>query len=134
MFWLVVALEIVTLIPLFGDVQLFVLIVVPTASFFSIGVGTIVYLSSEHDIRRTVRGVASSTLLALEREISSLFDRRSELDQSQWDQLMRLRELHKELASAGRYRGLVLSVLSILAPLVGPAIAVTELLQQAGFP
>ena len=103
------------------------LLVVPTASFFSLGVGTIVFLDSERDIRHVVNEVAVSTLRTTECEIADLFNRRDELDQTGWDRLKELMSLHEKLAATGwyrSYRSAFLSVLSILAPFAGPIVSI----------
>jgi hypothetical protein len=101
-----------------------VLLVVPTASFFSLGVGTIVFLSSERNIRYVVNEVVASTLRTTERETVDLFNRRGELDQAGWNRLKELMSLHEKLVATGWYRSAFLSVLSILAPFAGPIVSI----------
>lgn len=128
LFWLGIVCSVATLYPLFiQHLHSFVILVVPTASFFSVGFGTIVFLSSEHDIRSVVGEVATSTLLATERESADLFTRRDNLDNVQWERLQRLVSLHEKVVATGSYRSVLVSGLSILVPLVVPAItAVAE--------
>lgn len=128
LFWFGIACAVVTLFIFvrFSDLRLFALLVVPTASFFSLGVGTIVFLDSERDIRHVVNEVAASTLRTTECEIADLFNRRGELDQAGRDRLKELMSLHEKLAATGWYRSYqsaFLSVLSILATLAGPIVS-----------
>jgi hypothetical protein len=97
--------------------NLFVVSIVPITAFFSIGVGAVVFLLSEHAIRSGVDCALRSTLRSIELELAELFSRRSQLDQVQWQRLKRLSSLHKQLATAGSYRSAVSSGFSILAPL-----------------
>jgi hypothetical protein len=128
LFWFGIACSVVTLfifVP-FSDLRWFVLLVVPTASFFSLGVGTIVFLDSERDIRHVVNEVAASTLRTTECEIADLFSRRDELNEAGQDRLKELMALHEKLAATGWYRSYqsaFLSVLSILATFAGPIVS-----------
>jgi len=129
LFWFGILCSVVTLFIFFrySDLFWFVLLVVPTASFFSLGVGTIVFLNSERDIRHVVNEVAASTLRTTEREIADLFNRRDELDQAARDRLKELMSLHEKLAATGwyrSYRSALFSVLSILAPFAGPIVSI----------
>ena len=122
-FWFGIALSIVTLVPLFSHLELFILIVVPTTMFFSIAFGTIVFLAAESAIRHIVRDKTSSTLAYLEQEITRLFHQRDSLTSSQWEEFAQLKTMHKELSSAGGHHSYLLSLLSLLSPLIGPAVA-----------
>ncbi len=126
-FWFGIALSIATLIPLFRHLTSFILVVVPITMFFSIAFGTIVFLTAEHAIRRVVRDKSSSTLADLEEEISRLFDQREILTAAQWEEFALLKQMHKELSSAGGYRGYLPSILSLIPPLLGPAVAAVAL-------
>ena len=86
----------------------------------------VVFLTSEHDIRRVVNGVAASTLRAAEAEIADLFNRRSSLDDLQWKRLQELTALHEKMVATGSYRSALLSGLSILVPFVGPVAAAVD--------
>ncbi len=123
MFWLGIVCSVVTLYPLFvHHIHWFVTLVVPLASFFSVGFGTIVFLNSEHDIRSVVREIAASTLLSTEHEIADLFNRRRSLDELRWKRLQGLMSLHEKVVATGSYRSALVSGLSILVPLVVPVI------------
>jgi len=124
LFWFLIVCSVATLVPLFTNLRWFVLFVVPVASFFSLGFGTIVFLTSENDIRCVVNGVVARTLRSVEPEIADLFNRRGGLDDLQWKRLQELMALHDKMATTGSYRSVLLSGLSILVPFVGPVAAI----------
>jgi hypothetical protein len=101
----------------------FVLFFVPAAGFFSIGLGTVVFLRSEGAIRQAVKNVTSSTLLLIETEVAKLSRRLGELDDASRKRLTELNALHKEVAMAGSYRSVILSGLSVLVPFAIPLIS-----------
>jgi hypothetical protein len=102
LFWFGIACSVVTLFVLFWWRHLFwfVLLVVPIASFFSLGVGTIVFLGNEQKIRHVVNGIVSDTQLALERDITALDKDRYEVDEAKWARFKELMELRNSVASA----------------------------------
>src|SRR5258706_5463541 len=123
LFWFGIVCAVATLYPLFNrDLPWFVIFVVPIASFFSVGFGTMVFLDSEKDIRSIVKDVARSTLNSLEKEIEDLFSRRSTLDEPQWDRMRGLIASRDKLIATGSYRSAVLTWLNILVPLALPLI------------
>jgi glucan phosphoethanolaminetransferase (alkaline phosphatase superfamily) len=124
LFWFGIVCLVATLVPLFQDLPHFVQFVVPTASFFSVIFGTIVFLNSESDIRSAVKESAESTLQSTESEITDLFSRRGSLDDLDWKRLNALTALHDKLVATGSYRSALLSGLSLLVPLVAPVAAV----------
>ncbi len=95
---------------------------VPIASFFSVGFGTIVFLNSERDIRYVVNKIAASTLHSMEHEIAELLNRRSSLDELQWKRLEVLTSLHQRIATSS-YRTALRSGLSVFIPFVGPVVS-----------
>jgi hypothetical protein len=123
LFWFGIVCAVATLYPLFYRcLPWFVIFVVPVASFFSVGFGTVIFLNSEKDIRSVVKKVSRATLNSLEKEIEDLFTRRSTLDESQW-QRMRVQIASRDhLIATGSYRSAVLSWLNILGPLALPLI------------
>ncbi len=124
LFWFGIVCLVATLFPLFSKhLHHFVQFVVPTASFFSVVFGTIVFLNSESDIRSVVKESSESTLQSTETEIGDLFNRRSSLDDLEWKRLNVLTSLHDKLVATGSYRSALLSGLSLSVPLVGPAVA-----------
>jgi hypothetical protein len=96
----------------------FVLIEIAVTAFFSIGLGTIVFLRSEAAIRQAVRKAAHSTLHSVEVEVASLSNKIRELDETGWKRLTALSSLHKEVAMAGSYRSAIISALSVIVPFV----------------
>jgi hypothetical protein len=98
----------------------FVLVEVPITGFFSIGLGTIVFLRSEAAIRGVVKDVTRSTLRFIEREVADLSIRLKELDEAHLKRLMELSALHNGVAKAGSYRSLIISGLSVLIPFIIP--------------
>jgi hypothetical protein len=98
--------------------NLFVVSIVPITAFFSIGVGAVVFLLSEHAIRSGVDCALRSTLRSIELELAELFSRRSQLDQVQWQ---RLKRASVHCTSSSRQQAptesAVSSGFSILAPL-----------------
>jgi hypothetical protein len=124
-FWLSIVCLVATLVPFFSEgIPQFVKFVVPTASFFSAIFGTIVFLISERDIRSIVKSITESTLQSIEDEIAALFAHRAQLDDLELKRLSMLIALHDKLATTGSYRSALLSALSLLIPLVGPAVAI----------
>ncbi len=96
----------------------FVLIDVVVTGFFSIGVGTAIFLASEAAIRRAVIKVTRSTLLRIEAEVADLAGRLEALDEAGWKRLNDLNALHDSVAKTSSYRSFIFSGLSLLAPLV----------------
>jgi hypothetical protein len=95
---------------------------VPITTFFSIPLGTYIFLRSETAIRKAVNGVVDRTLRWTECEIADLFARRSNFSGSDLRRVHELRSLHKYLATTGSYRSFFISGLSLLLPLIGPII------------
>ncbi|MEM9045076.1 MAG: hypothetical protein AAGC81_10290 [Pseudomonadota bacterium] len=120
LFWIGIALSVATLPLLFPGFTYFLLFVVPTAVLFSLICGSFVFLTAEADLRHVVSVQRSRQLRALEEEIKTLFDRRSQLDKEGWAQLENLQSLRKQLLETGNYRNDVLSFLSVIAPLFAP--------------
>jgi hypothetical protein len=124
LFWFGIVCLVATLFPLFvGRARHFVELVVPIASFFSVVFGTIVFLNSERDIRVAVKERMESSLISIEGEIVGLYNRRSTLDELQWERLTALIALREKLIATGSYRSVFTSSLSLLVPLIGPAVA-----------
>jgi hypothetical protein len=103
--------------------NLFVIFDVLITGFFSIGFGTIIFLRSEAALRRAVKKVTLSTLRVAEKEVAELSIRLGELDEANWKKLTQLSSLHNEVATAGSYRSLILSGLSVFVPFVIPLLS-----------
>ena len=80
----------------------FVWIVVPITTFFSIPVGSYVFLRSESAIRKAVSEAVYKTLRATEFEIDDLFARRSDLNVSEWNRVHEL-QVFAQVPSNGRF-------------------------------
>jgi len=96
----------------------FVFAMVPIAGFFSIGLGTIVFLRSEAAIRRAVKKATASTLRLIEIEVGNLSGLLIPPQAESLERLEKLNALHKDVASAGSYRSLIISGLSLLLPFI----------------
>ena len=101
----------------------FVGIDVIVIGFFSIGFGTIVFLRNEAALRQAVNTVTRSTLRLVEIEVADLSHRLGALDEANWSRLAELNALHKEVATAGSYRSIIVSGLSVMVPFVIPLIS-----------
>jgi len=101
----------------------FVGIDVLVIGFFSIGFGTVVFLRNEAALRQAVNTVTRSTLRLVEIEVADLSHRLGELDEANWKRLAELNALHKEVATAGSYRSIIVSGLSVMVPFVIPVIS-----------
>ena len=101
----------------------FVGIDVLVIGFFSIGFGTIVFLRNEAALRQAVNTVTRSTLRLVEIEVADLSNRLGELDEANWNRLTELNALHKEVATTGSYRSIIVSGLSVMVPFVIPLIS-----------
>jgi hypothetical protein len=104
----------------------FVFAMVPVTGFFSIGLGTIVFLRSEAALRRAIKTTTVSTLRLIETEIGNLSDLPS--PQADLSRLEKLNALHKDVAMAGSYRSLIISGLSLLLPFIPLASFVKSIL------
>jgi hypothetical protein len=123
LFWFGIVGAVATLYPLFFRcLPWFVIFVVPVASFFSVGFGTIVFLHSEEDIRSVVKKVSRASLNLLEKEIEDLYSRRGTLDEPQWLRMRVSMASRDQLIASGSYRSAVFSWLNILGPLALPLI------------
>jgi hypothetical protein len=131
LFWIGIACAVATLVLIFRDLKWFVLLVVPTASFFSFVFGSVVFLESEHHIRRVVRKATASTLAVIEEDLGRFFPRRARLSQAEWARLEKYQALHETLSEGASYRSVSLSALSLLIPLAGPAVSLWTALNKA---
>jgi hypothetical protein len=130
LFWIGIACAVATLVLLFRDLEWFVLLVVPTASFFSLVFGSVVFLESEHHIHRVARKATASTLAVIEEDLGRYFSRRARLSQAEWARLEKYHALHETLSKSASYRSISLSALSLLIPLAGPAVSLWTALNK----
>lgn len=104
----------------------FALVDILITGFFSIGLGTIVFLRSESAIRQAVKTATRSKLRLIETEVANLTGSLKYLDEADWKRLAALSALHKDLAAAGSYRSLVVSGLSVMVPFVIPFVTLLQ--------
>ncbi len=123
LFWFGIVCSVLTLLLFFSHLTWFIVFVVPTASFFSLGFGSRIFFSSERNIHRTVDEVLATTIRSAEQEIAELFNRRHALNELEWTRLRELTALHKQLSVAGSYRSLISSGISLLVPFVIPVVS-----------
>ena len=100
----------------------FILAEVFLAGWFSIGVGTVIFVGSEAAIRRSVKAVTHTTLLQVEREAAKLTARMDVLTADQFARLNDLNVLHNDVAGTSSYRSFILSGLSLLVPFIIPVL------------
>ncbi len=133
LFWFAIAISIALILP-FGlcVVQLIAADAAPGAgiydlrfviahllgtAFFSIGVGSFIFLRNEARLRDAVQGASAVTLRAIEAEARRLQNQGS-ITAGERKRLAELRALHAEAASGGSYRTVLLSGLSLIIPFV----------------
>lgn len=95
----------------------FVLIEVPIAGFFSIGLGSIVFLSSEASIRSAVETYKRLALRKIENN-TRLMESLESIEKSDIDKLKEINLLHDAIAGSGSYGNIFSSALGIISPLV----------------
>jgi hypothetical protein len=110
----------------------FVLAEVPIAGFFSIGLGTIVFLRNEAAIRRAVKKASASTLRLIEMEVGNLSELLTSPQAASLERLEKLKALHNDVAKGGSYRSLIVSGLSLFLPFIPLASLVKWILSWLG--
>jgi hypothetical protein len=122
-FWTGIAAILLTLYPLFyRSLPYYVLLVMPLATFFSLGLGTITFIAAEFEIGRVANGILSSTVRSTEEQIAKLLGR-EDLTEAGSAKLKDLMSLHEKLSTSGWYKSVPLGVLSIITPFIGPVIS-----------
>jgi hypothetical protein len=103
----------------------FVIVEVALAGFFSIGVGTWVFLGSQVAIRRAAWSGTNPVLRAIEaKTVAKLADHSALPDEEGWKELARLDDWHAKIASTLSVRSRVLSVLSLVPPFIAVVSAI----------
>ncbi len=131
-FWIAITLSIVTLLPstLFLKESerpiTFAYVLAPVATFFSLGVGTSVFLRAERNIRRFVQSQVDAMLASLEKETNQLLRRHEHLLEVEWSKLRELQAFHKDLEDNGYYQSVATSGLSLLVPIATPVTALVS--------
>ena len=94
-------------------------------AFFSIGIGSIIFLRSEGHLRRAVNSASAEALRKIEKQLGALQDVRL-ASEGDLQYLADLRKLHAEVADRGAYWNVLFSGLSVIIPFV----PITPLLQK----
>lgn len=128
-FWFAIGLSVSTLLWFVGPLPHFVLLVVTVAGLFSLPFGTFVLLASESHLREAVRAGTETLLRRIEADAGGLFAVQETLDTAGWARFRELLALHRAAATAGEYRSILASVLS-LVPLLTPLIGVVSNLSK----
>lgn len=128
-FWCAISASVLSLLFIFWlrPTVYFTIAVVPVATFFSLGVGTLVFLRSEADLATFVRRASSTRLREIERDIEALLARRSAMRPPEWARLDSLKALHASISASTDYSIFKFSSLSIIAPFLAPAISLAAL-------
>ncbi len=110
--------------PSWGPLKLgyFGYIEVLATGFFSIGLGTVIFLAHEIGIRRAISASLRITLQPIEVETIALLRMRIPLDEADQARLAMLLEQHGRIAQSGSYRSEIVSGFSLMIPLI-PTIA-----------
>ncbi len=98
----------------------FVLTDVMATGFFSIGLGTIVFLTHEAGIRRAIRACVSDTLRSIEAATADLLASGASLSDDDEKSLAALSARHADVAASGSYRSAIISGVSLCIPLIPP--------------
>lgn len=123
MFWFGIMVAVLTLGIFYRQFEVFVLIVVPIASFFSFVFGSAVYLMAERILRSTSRRAAAKTQLRLDHEVRAILEQPGQFDGPTLERLSFLSRLQADVTATKRPHGIAIAILSIVTPFAGPAVA-----------
>jgi hypothetical protein len=125
LFWFLIAVSIAliyvpkTLLVLELSSSRFIIVEVALAGFFSIGVGTWVFLGTQVAIRHAAWSATDPVLRVIEAKTAAKLAGQTELpDEEGWKELARLEEWHTKIASSLSVRSRILSVLSLVLPFI----------------
>ncbi|WP_155905019.1 hypothetical protein [Methylopila sp. M107] len=124
LFWLGIAISIITIPFLFYELRSFVLFVVPTASFFSLVVGAAAFLENQRYLDEAKRRSVESLLIEIENENLNYSRRITSLTDKELSQLTKYDALYRDMSDRAYTKKFSLSVLSVLIPLAGPIVSV----------
>jgi hypothetical protein len=96
---------------------------VPISLFFSLGVGTLVYLASEASIRSSLQRFTARQAAGLQQRINALLRPEHQLLPSDTDELERLTARHDRITGGGRYGSRIGATVSITLPLLMPVVS-----------
>ena len=122
LFWFGIMLAVLTLMAFSADLKRFVLIVVPTASFFSFLLGSAVFIAAEAILRRACRRAAVDMRLKLDVEARILINKLEKVEDSTLERLERLTKV-SSAAAAIDTKGILLVIVSIVTPFATPMVA-----------
>lgn len=105
----------------------FVMIEVTVTSCCSLGLGVVVFLFAESDLRSAAREARLATLEKIEAEAGVLLANLGTLDDGRLKRLNDLRSLQSSLAAVTPYRSIIYSALSVLLPFLPLAGLLSEL-------
>jgi len=101
----------------------FIAAVVFVAGFFSFGLGGLVYLRFESDLRIAVDQVRLATLSTVQARFSELFSNQGALSAKEWVQLGRLKDTADYLSKSGHLRGSLQSLGVVVAAILPPLVS-----------
>ncbi len=101
----------------------FIAAVVFVAGLFSFGLGGLVYLRFESDLRIAVDQVRLATLSTVQARFSELFSNQGALSAKEWVQLGRLKDTADYLSKSGHLRGSLQSLGVVVAAILPPLVS-----------
>lgn len=105
----------------------FLLVLIPVAGFFSLGVGSLVYVGSEARIRSELRRFTQQRLEAIREKGNAPF-LKGVPNAAQRAELKELADLHDRVVAGGKYGSPVGAMLSLALPLALPIVSVVKLI------
>lgn len=136
-FWAMIFLAILSIMVLafeplgdwgFGDGSPFLLFVVPTAGFASLGYGSLVYLRSEAAIRAALQRFAAAQAEILQRRCNALLDPAANRLPGDAGDVNQLSDWHDRILAGARYGHRLGTVLSFTLPFVMPLLSLVRAL------
>jgi len=140
LFWAMIFLAILSIMVLafaplgdygFGEGSKFLMFVVPTAGFASLGYGSLVYLRSEAAIRTALQRFAAAQIEVLQARCNALLNPaagRLAGDPGEAEAVDRMQEWHDKILAGARYGNRLATVLSFTLPFVMPLLSVVRAL------
>ena len=104
----------------------FLFVLVPISAFFSLGLGTLIYLGGEAVIGTALRRYILKRVEPLQREINALLQGPGRDDEASEAKAERLVQLHDRIIAGGRYGSRLATGVSLALPLAMPAIGLID--------
>lgn len=123
LFWAGISISVATLPLFFSSLGNFIQIVVSTSMFFSLGVGTAVFIISEQQVRRAVRDAVTIKVEKIYPELSQLQDIEKPSEAAERRRAM-LKEHFDHLTGAKGTTSYVITAASLLLPLIGTTVKI----------